>query len=239
MLAATASPCRADRLSLTIQDGKISIDAEDVTLRQILSEWARVGKTRILNIEKVTSGPMTVRLDNVSEQTALEILLRALPGYMAAPRTTYVADSSLYDRILILATTTAVAAPRPQPGAFQGTQLRAAPPVPNPAMLPGIAPDPATDEPDAPVEAAVPGSPNFPAGSAGTPFAPVPPGAPVQPGAPVPPGTVAPASPAPNPWNVPTGAPRSIFEPSPPQPPPAQVPQEQPVPPRTLPPPDR
>ena len=135
-----------------MHDGLVSIDAQDVTVRQILTEWARIGRTRIINVERITGGPITVKFDAVPEKQALDIILRTIPGYIALPRATLVADASLYDRILIMATTTAVAAPRPQqpapgfPGMQSGmpgvqggtlTQLRPNPPAPlSPGMLP-------------------------------------------------------------------------------------------------------
>jgi hypothetical protein len=121
LVSLAASPSRAAGLKLTIRDGKVSIDAQDVTIRQILTEWARVGKTSILNLDRVTSGPMTLKFDEVPEAQALDIILRTVPGYMAAQRAAVVPDASIYDRILIMATTTAVAArpastsPQPQP----------------------------------------------------------------------------------------------------------------------------
>lgn len=141
LLALSSAPIRAAGLKLSIHDGTVTLDAQDVTLRQILTEWARLGKTRIVNLEGVTSGPITLKLDNVPERVALDIILRSMPGYMAAPRAVYTADASIYDRILIMTTTSAVAvAARPQgPGpAFQGTQLRTVPPFPTP----GAAPEP-------------------------------------------------------------------------------------------------
>jgi hypothetical protein len=145
LLAATlaASPGWAAGLKLTIRDGKVSLDAQEVTIRQILTEWARVGKTHIVNLERVTSGPITVKLDEVPESQALDIILRGVPGYMAAPRASMVADASMYDRILIMATTTAVPA-RPGSATFPTspyqppgnvTQLRSAPPM-SPGLLP-------------------------------------------------------------------------------------------------------
>ena len=144
VLSLAASPCWAAGLKLTIHNGRVSLDAQDVTLRQILTEWARVGNTRIVNLERVTSGPMTLKFDDLPESQALDIILRSIPGYMAAPRATMAADASIYDRILIMATTTAVAA-RPASSAFQSpfqssssvTQLRATPP-----MIPGVLPEP-------------------------------------------------------------------------------------------------
>ena len=49
--------------TLSIRDGLVSLDAQDVTVRQILTEWARVGKTRIVNVERITGGPITLKLD--------------------------------------------------------------------------------------------------------------------------------------------------------------------------------
>ena len=82
-----ASPGWAAGLKLTIRDGRVSLDAQDVTIRQILTEWARVGKTRIVNLERVTSAPVTLKFDGLPEDQALDIILRTLPGYLGrAPR---------------------------------------------------------------------------------------------------------------------------------------------------------
>jgi hypothetical protein len=147
-LLVCVSPVSAAGLQMSIRDGRVTIDAQDVTVRQILTEWAKIGKTHIVNVERITGGPITLKLENVPEKQALEIVLRAVPGYMAVPRQTFVADASIYDRILLMPTTTAVAAARPQPApAFPGmqpgmTQLRPAPP----ALAPGMVPEP--PEPD-------------------------------------------------------------------------------------------
>ena len=37
-------------VQLTIQNGRVSLVAKDATVRQILTEWARVGDTKIVNI---------------------------------------------------------------------------------------------------------------------------------------------------------------------------------------------
>jgi hypothetical protein len=223
-----ASPSRAAGLKLTIHDGKVSLDAEEVTIRQILAEWARVGKTRIVNLERVTSGPITMRFENVSEQQALDIILRTVPGYMAAPRPTFAADASVYDRILIMATTTAVAA-RPQAPVFQGpspnvTQLRPTPAVP---LSPGMLPEPSDDANDPAIAAAAaaglitvaapsPGATAF--GPAGPqPQVRAPAGPPVLPQTPTPTST----TPS-NPWNAPIGASRPGL--APPSPPPSTTP---------------
>ena len=135
-----ASPAFAD-LRLTMHDGRVSIVAKDATVRQILTEWARVGQTRIVNVERIPGGPVTLELDNVTEMQALEVLLRPLSGYIAAPRVVAAANLSVYDRIIIMPTLAearlarmASASPpgassmQPAPPVFQQ-----APPVPQPA----------------------------------------------------------------------------------------------------------
>lgn len=225
VLALSASPLMAAGLKVSIQDGLVSIDAQDVTVRQILTEWARVGKTRIINVERITGGPITLKLENVPEKQALDIVLRSIPGYMAMPRATLVSDASMYDRILIMPTTTAVAAQRPQPSApgfpgaqtgmtgFQGgsfTQLRQGPSAP---LTPGVLPespnaanaqDPADDPAIAAAAAAglVPIPAPYPGSTSITPGPLMPPGGPNQPQTSQPaPGVGAPT----NPWNIPAG----------------------------------
>jgi hypothetical protein len=236
-----ASPGLAAGLRLTIHDGKVSLDAQDVTIRQILTEWARVGKTRIVNLERVTSGPMTLKFDGVPEDQALDIILRTVPGYLAATRAAIVSDASIYDRILIMATTTAVVArpastsPQPfQTSPFQPppspnvTQLRAMPPTMTP-VLPQPFPTPnenGLDMTDPAIAAAaaagliavpapMPGSFDSPRGPLGTPRAPAataPASAPT-PVFTVPAGTAQPGPPTPVP--TPAGRPPSIAPPQP------------------------
>jgi len=108
-LVLTASTAFAE-VKVSMQDGRVSIVAKDATLRQILTEWARVGQTKIVNVERIPGGPMTIELTNMPEQQALDLLLRSVSGYMTAPRA--VADSSLsqFDRVVVMPTSVA---PRP------------------------------------------------------------------------------------------------------------------------------
>jgi hypothetical protein len=105
-------------VQLSIQNGRVSLVATDATVRQILTEWARVGQTKILNVERIPGGPLTLELTNVPEQEALDILLRSISGYIAAPRETAAANLSRFDRIVVMPTTApprsaATAAPSP------------------------------------------------------------------------------------------------------------------------------
>ena len=103
---AAGSTAFAD-VQITIQNGRVSLVAKDATVRQILTEWARVGQTKIVNVERIPGGPVTLELRNVTEQQALDVVLRSVSGYMAAPRATMRADASAFDRIIVMPTSVA------------------------------------------------------------------------------------------------------------------------------------
>src|SRR3954465_5718633 len=118
---AAASTASAE-VRLTMQNGRVSLVARDATVRQILAEWARVGNTRIVNMERVPGGPVTLELTNVPEAQALEIVLRPLSGYITAPRPVEASTLSRFDRIILMPT---LASARPvtaaPPPVFQQT----------------------------------------------------------------------------------------------------------------------
>jgi len=108
-----AHAASAGELVVKVGDGRATVIAKDVPLPQVLAEWARVGNTRIVNGEKVVGGPVTLELVNLPEKEALDILLRSAAGYMAAPRAQLLPGASLYDRVVILATSNPPANPPP------------------------------------------------------------------------------------------------------------------------------
>ena len=113
-----AGPASAAELRLEIGDGYVTLVATDTPLRQILAEWARVGGTRIVNAERIAGPPVTIQLQRVPEQEALAVLLRSAAGYLAAPRRSDSAGASVYESVMILATSTPpAAAPAPAAGA--------------------------------------------------------------------------------------------------------------------------
>ena len=103
-------PATAGELKLSMQDGRVTLVADNVPLRQILQEWARIGQTRIVNADKITGPPMSIQLIDAPEKDVLDILLRSAAGYIAAPRPAAVANAAYYDRITILASSRAPAA---------------------------------------------------------------------------------------------------------------------------------
>lgn len=102
LLIALAAPAHA-QLRLSIANGRVTLFAQNVTVREILAEWARVGQTKIVNAEKLSGPPVTMELDNVPEAQALDTVLRSAAGYVMAPRAAGAPGASVYDRILILA----------------------------------------------------------------------------------------------------------------------------------------
>src|SRR5215470_12236484 len=96
------APMAQAEVQLSLRDGRVTLVAKDATLRQILTEWARVGKTKVINLERIPGGPLTLELHDMPEADALDVLLRTLSGYIVAPRTTAIADASLFDSISVM-----------------------------------------------------------------------------------------------------------------------------------------
>jgi hypothetical protein len=105
-LALSSSSAFAD-VQLTIQNGRVSLTVKDATVRQVLSEWARIGQTRIVNLDRIAGGPVTLQLSDVPEEQALDVLLRAVSGYVLAPRQSDATNLSRFDRIIVMPTSTA------------------------------------------------------------------------------------------------------------------------------------
>ena len=171
---AVPAPASAD-VQLSMHDGRVTLKATNATVREILAEWAKVGQARIVNGERLTGTPLSIELTNVTEGQALDVLLRTVAGYVAAPRPTPVPNGSQFDRILILPTST----PPPRPSA--------APPAPSFPQPPQFSPPPIPDDDDDDQPRGLPGP-----GQRGPVFntfpQPVPPGQPVTPGQPMPAG---------------------------------------------------
>ena len=110
-LLAVASTASAE-VQVAMNAGRVTIVARDATLRQILAEWARVGQTKIVNGERIAGGPLTLELRDLPEQQALNILLRTVSGFVLAPRVAAAtANASVFDRIIVLPTSSAPAPP--------------------------------------------------------------------------------------------------------------------------------
>ncbi len=129
LLLLPAAEARAE-VRLTIQDGRVSLVATNATLREILAEWARVGQTKIVNGDRIAGSPMSIELTQVPEDRALDIILRSVSGYIAAPRPVWIANASRYDRIMVMPTSSPPRTTAAAPPAFTQSQPQFVPPAP-------------------------------------------------------------------------------------------------------------
>jgi hypothetical protein len=161
LISGSASLASAGDLKLTLSNGRATLIAQDVPLRQILDEWARIGKTVIVNADKLAGPPITLQLVDRPEREVLDLLLRSASGYIAAQRETNVAGLSQFDKVMILPVSrgpVGVASNAP-PTPFNNR------PVMNMQQMPMPVPD--DDDPVEPPQAVVPPGmgqqPNVPA----------------------------------------------------------------------------
>jgi hypothetical protein len=147
VLLLAAGHASAQELKLAMANGRVSLDAKNVPLRQILTEWARIGGVKIVNGEKVTGPLVTLSLPDLPERQALEIILRGVSGYMLAERPAGKTGASTFDRILILPTSVGPKNPAPPATPQRPGFIRPAPMAP----IAPVAPPPdeeMNDEPD-------------------------------------------------------------------------------------------
>jgi hypothetical protein len=100
-------------VTLEFSAGKVTLNAQNAPVRAILAEWARLGGATIVNGDRVVGPPVTLQLTSVSERQALDVVLRGVSGYMAAPRAAGSSGASVFDRIVILPVSVAPRNPPP------------------------------------------------------------------------------------------------------------------------------
>jgi hypothetical protein len=180
VLAGSAAPAAAQTITLEFHDGRVKLSAQNVPASLILAEWAQRGRTTIVNGERVPGPPMTLQLDDVPEQQALDIVLRSASGYLVAARETAVPGASAFDRIFIVPTSSrpAGSTPLPTPQVAQAPQedfdddLPPQPPRGNVPPNPGarIPRDVIADQPRPAIEGPDPEENRPPATMPGNPF---------------------------------------------------------------------
>lgn len=135
VLLLAGAGAQAQPLSLAIRDGRVSLEATNVPVQQLLAEWSRIGGTRVVGAEQLTGPPLTLSLADVPEREALDIILRGAAGYVAAPRSASGTGASAFDRIVVMASSTSA-------GSARRAGAAAAPPVPIQQPEPEPDPDP-------------------------------------------------------------------------------------------------
>ena len=104
--APTQAPASTERKLLLSFDrnGLVTLVAQNVSVREILAEWARQGGTQMKDADKVTGAPITVQFDAQPEAVVLESLLRGAAGYILYPRLEGSSGASIWQSVSILPT---------------------------------------------------------------------------------------------------------------------------------------
>jgi hypothetical protein len=154
-VVAIAPAVQADPVQFAVGDGRVSLVAVNATAAQIFAAWSRAGGVLIVNAERIQGTLVTLTLENVPEEQALDTLLRPVSGYLARRRALATTTGSMFDRIVILPTPapprpvtspapTAPSAPTFRPaGVFPQGQPPNTNGIPQPASQPGTAQAPA------------------------------------------------------------------------------------------------
>jgi hypothetical protein len=189
----TGTSASARTLDLTLEPGGlVTLKAQNVTVRDVLAEWARQCRCFIVNAQNLQGGPIAIPMlfERAPQQRVLESLLRQAAGYVLTPQRPGANSLSSFETIYI------VAVSNPAPTAYSA-------PPPAAAMLPP--PTPGSPDDEIPPVTPMPAQPrpsNTPAPPAEQPAANQPPPAPRPPGTPgvfVPIVPIGPAQPAPGP----------------------------------------
>ena len=132
------SAAHADVL-FSMHDGRVVIVAKDASVAEILAAWARIGRTKIVNADRLPTDLITLELQDVGEHQALDVLLRATSGYIALPRAVADPGASLFDRIAIM------------PPSVAPVVSNVSPTPANPRRAPSPVAEPVASEPPSPV----------------------------------------------------------------------------------------
>ena len=105
----------AQGLALTIDNGLVTLDADNVTVDEILTRWtAATGLTVVSRGGRGSAMPITIHLAGVSERAALGIVLRDLSGYSMGERRDPRTGAARIDRLVILPESAAPVSPAPR-----------------------------------------------------------------------------------------------------------------------------
>jgi len=151
---------QTSHVSLVLDERGVTLDAREATLREVFSEWERVGGMKVLNAEVLGERRVTLQLTAVGEREALDILLRDFGGYVLGVRSANPGGLSQFGTLVLAAAGTGV--PRvPSPVLPAQATVQEVDNVP--AFLS------TADEPQPTPDAAVVGVPRLPSSGASTP----------------------------------------------------------------------
>lgn len=100
-VAAASQPAWGQDVRLEFDRGLVTLDARNVPVREILRLWAQVGRVDIVNLDAVTSRPVTMQLVQASEHSALASLLRESYGFLLTSRRPVAGSLAVFDLIIV------------------------------------------------------------------------------------------------------------------------------------------
>jgi hypothetical protein len=103
LLLLAAGDAAAQKLALRIDQGLVTLDAENVTVDEVLARWIQA--TGLSVVSKGGQGsdiPVSLHLQGVSERDALKMVLRDLSGYIMGERVEQGTGVVKIDRLVIL-----------------------------------------------------------------------------------------------------------------------------------------
>ena len=103
VLALVPCTARAQSLSLGVTDGLVTLDAQGVTVGEILARWTNATGAALVNADKLASAPITLQFTNIPERQALTMVLRSAGGYILVGRPDAADPVERIARVIIIA----------------------------------------------------------------------------------------------------------------------------------------
>jgi hypothetical protein len=102
----------ARQLDLTFDaDGRVSLRAQNVAVRDVLAEWARQCGCFVVNAQNLTARiELPMEFEHRPQEQVLGAVLRQAAGYVLTPRRPGASGPSQYETIYVLATSNPTAA---------------------------------------------------------------------------------------------------------------------------------
>lgn len=150
------------KIEIKFEGSSVSLFAANVSLPEILAEWARLSGCVMVNAEQLSRVPIVapIRFESQPQQRVLESLLRPAAGFILAPRKANRAGATDFEAVYILARSSptqssyagmstqssisAVEAPEvppippPPPPQPQAPETQQPPPAARPTTSPGV-----------------------------------------------------------------------------------------------------
>ena len=110
--AQVQAPSTPKRLEPTFNNGKVTLIAQGVTVREIMAEWARRCGCLVQGTDRLTGGSaLPMQFEDQPEAAVLESLLRSAGGYLLGPRPPGSAGASIYGSVSVFPVSRGIAAP--------------------------------------------------------------------------------------------------------------------------------